>query len=241
MRFDGLPPLIPMYLYIGRHGMPRPPHLYDYILAEQGLIKRVESRIAAVDHLLAPVEDTLYGLNLQPYPLQPLRFKLPRIPGRLLAEVLADARRELDIEVMYHFRHDPAAGWSVSRPEQAQSRVSVGYRYTDPDQIILDLHSHHRMPAFFSPTDDRDERGGRFYGVIGHLDSDEPQLALRLGLYGHWLYNVPAGLLFDDPGPLLETWTDRGQGAALFEAIQPEPAPPGGGWLTGLFNHWRRE
>ena len=237
MRSDGLAPLIPMYLYVGRHGMPRPPHLYDYILAEQGLIKRVENRFAAVDCLLAPLEETLYGLNLQPYPLQPLRFKLPRIPGRLLAETLAEARREIEREVMYHFKYDPGEGWTVSRPAQEQSRVSVGYRYRDPDQIILDLHSHHRMPAFFSPTDDRDERGGRFYGVIGHLDRETPELALRLGLYGHWLYNVPAALLFEETGPLVEVWSDRSRGAALSDSLLPAPT---GGWLRSFFSHWRR-
>ena len=37
-----LPDLIPLYLYQGRP-LPPPRHLYDYVLAEQGLIKRIET------------------------------------------------------------------------------------------------------------------------------------------------------------------------------------------------------
>jgi hypothetical protein len=95
--------LIPLYMYLG-HPMPRPERLYDYVIAEQGIIKRVETPYASADALLAPITEKLIGLQLQPYPLQPLRLKVPRIPGRLLLDVLADARRHIHIEFMYHFR-----------------------------------------------------------------------------------------------------------------------------------------
>jgi hypothetical protein len=67
------------------------------------------------------------------------------------------------------------------------------------------------MPAYFSQTDDRDEQGGRFYAVIGRLDQDQPELVLRLGMYGTWLYNVPALALFEDVGPLVEVYTDEAE------------------------------
>ena len=74
--------LIPLYLYQG-HAIPRPERLYDYVLAAQGIIKRLETAYVSADHLLAPIETPLTGLRLALYPLQPVRFKLPRIPGRL--------------------------------------------------------------------------------------------------------------------------------------------------------------
>jgi PRTRC genetic system protein A len=220
---------IPLYLYQG-YPLDRPHHLYDYVLAAQGLIKRVENNIASADCLLAPVDSPLIGLRLQPYRLQPLRFKLPRIPGRLLQKVLADARRNLDLEFMYHFEFDPRQGsWLVSRPKQEQSRTYVGYSYGDPGQIVLDLHSHNVMGAFFSPTDDRDEQGGRLYAVMGHLDRPKPELVVRLGMYGTWLYNVPGLVLFDDLGPFVEGYVEAGESydiAALAEQ---------GNWLTNFF------
>jgi PRTRC genetic system protein A len=188
--------------------MPRPERLYDYVIAEQGIIKRVETPYASADALLAPITEKLIGLQLQPYPLQPLRLKVPRIPGRLLLDVLADARSNINIEFMYHFRYSSTQGWSVTRPEQAQSWARVGYRH-DPTGVVLDLHSHHTMPAFFSRTDDGDERGGRFYAIMGHIDQSSPQLILRLGMYGHWLYNVPGLALFDGLGPFVDTYVDR--------------------------------
>ncbi|MCP4385693.1 MAG: hypothetical protein GY798_30510, partial [Hyphomicrobiales bacterium] len=137
---------------------------------------------------------------------------------------------------IYHFRFDPANGcWSVTRPEQDQSRTRVGYTY-DPAGIAVDLHSHNTMPAFFSPTDDRDELGGRFYAVMGHLERENPELVLRLGLYGHWLYNVPAPALFDDLGPFVEVYAETAELACV---EQPEPATIPGGWLTNLFT-WRK-
>jgi len=223
--------LIPLYLYTG-HPLPRPERLYDYVLTAQGIVKRVETPYVSADHLLAPIETNLIGLRLATYRLQPLRFKLPRIPGRLLQEVLADARRNLALEYMYQVKFDPVTGrWTVTRPDQDQSRSRVGYTALDPSGVVLDLHSHHTMPAFFSATDDSDEKGGRFYGVMGHLERAQPELAVRLGLYGHWIPNVPALILFDHIDPFIEVYPDPSQPPALVENLSTT-----GSWLTNLFN-----
>ena len=222
-----MPNLIPLYMYLG-HPMRRPERHYDYVIARQGIVKRVETPYASADVLLVPIAEELIGLNLATYPLQPLRLKVPRIPGRLLQNTLIDARANIDREVMYHFRYTSEAGWVVSRPEQRQDAAWVGYTEPDPAGIVLEMHSHNVMSAFFSPTDDADERGGRFYAVIGRLDRPEPQLVLRMGLYGHWLFNVPGLVLFEDLGPLVDTYIDR-------ETTWPDPEP---GWVSKLLP-WR--
>jgi len=226
---DPIPPtpLIPLYLYLG-YPLARPSHLYDYLLAEQGIIKRLETRFVSADTLLAPLSETLIGLHLARYPFQPVQLKVPRIPGRLLRDVLQAARQNLNLEIMFHFRCDPTTRrWTVTCPAQDQSRVRVGYRDPNQADIVLELHSHHVMPAFFSPTDDSDEQGSRFYAVIGHLDRAQPQLMLRLGIYGHWLRNIPALTLFDDPGPFVDTYDEA---APLPEAVEND------GWsFTNLF------
>lgn len=222
----------PLYLYKGGYPLPRPGHHYDYVLAAQGLIKRLETPHASADLLLYPIAERLYGLNLQSYPLEPLRFKLPRIPEPLLLETLADARRELGLEVMYHFRLTPS-GWQATRPQQEQHRAYVGYQTGDAGGVILDLHSHHTMPAYFSPTDDADEQEGRFYGVMGRLDLPTPHLTLRLGFYGQWLTNVPALTLFEGLGPFVETYT-----APDIEETAPLEAP--GSWLERLLSRRSR-
>ena len=51
---------------------------------------------------------------------------------------------------------------------------------------VAEFHSHGRMRAFFSATDDRDEQGFRIYGVVGQVDQAAPRIALRVGIYGHF-------------------------------------------------------
>ncbi len=97
---------------------------------------------------------------------------------------------------MYHFRY-AEHHWSLTYPQQEQSQVRVGYQETDQSNIVVELHSHNTMAAFFSPTDDRDELGGRFYAVIGRLDQAQPQIVIRLGMFGHWVYNIPPALIFE--------------------------------------------
>lgn len=222
--------LIPLYLYQG-YPLPPPQHLYDYLLAEQGLIKRIETWHVSADMLLAPIEAALIGLHLKPYPFQGLRLKLPRIPGPLLAGVLADARRQPELEVMYQVRFETDRGWQVTRPEQAQARYRVGYHDPNPATVVLELHSHGRMGAYFSPTDDADEQGGRFYGVLGHVDRAEPELALRLGMYGTWLANVPGLSLFEALGSLVEVYGRP-------EAELNHTRGAGQSWFAELLN-WR--
>jgi PRTRC genetic system protein A len=220
-----LPNLIPLYLYQG-HPLPPPRHLYDYVLAEQGLIKRIEASFVTADHLLVPIAADLIGLHLAPYPRQGLQLKVPRLPGQLLAQVYHDARRDLSREVMYHCKFNHSRGWWVERAEAThQSAVRVSYRY-DPRDIVLDLHSHQTMGAFFSQTDDDDEQGCRFYGVIGRLDQPRPELALRLGLFGHWIFNIPGLTLFDDLGPFVDKQIESG------DRLDMEPA------LEQINEHW---
>lgn len=140
-------------------------------------------------------------------------LQIPRIPARWLRAVLADARKVgrgrgvlRPIEQMYHFHyfyHDPddhlnGHGWRVERPRQEASAGRVTYQGGDARTIVLDLHSHHEMTAFFSSTDNRDEQGCRFYAVIGRIYS-RPQIRLRLGVYGDFL-DLPALALFEGLG-----------------------------------------
>ncbi len=81
-----------------------------------------------------------------------------------------------------HGAYRLVAPWQTPTP----SRVE----YEHPDGLglpVVHLHSHHAMCAFFSATDDADERGLALYGVVGRLDTAEPEVALRAGAFGHWL------------------------------------------------------
>jgi hypothetical protein len=198
------------------------PDLYSYVLAGQGVIKLAESDQFRAAMVVAPGRI----VGLPDYPVG-VELRAPRIPATWLHTVLEHARRcglsgsggrgEIlrVIEQMYHFHwwaessgpgFAPCGRWRVSIPKQEATAGHVAYRGGNEASIVLDLHSHHEMRAFFSETDDADEQGCRFYGVIGKIYS-RPEIRLRLGVYGDWVEVSPL-MLFDGLGPFIDPWED---------------------------------
>ena len=172
---------------------------YEYITASNGIFLRAENRfVSALIPIVSAKAGTVRGLH----PLEAsIKLKMPLMPISLLIPMLADAKRmrvksgHLN-EVLYRFHYD-GQKMRVNRPEQDTSITSVRTTGDGGSDVILELHSHGNMSAFWSSTDNRDEQGFRFYGVIGHLDSNMPQIRLRLGVYGYH-YPITQDLLFSD-------------------------------------------
>ena len=186
---------------------------YDYITAGNGLFKRARNR--HVEACLPLAACRVAGLPaVEPY----VRLAGDRLPGTLLWAALADARRraiDRPVEAMYHlYRLDDGKARLVY-PAQDATGARDAYQGGGDPAIVMDVHSHCEMSAFFSATDDRDETGFRFYAVMGHIFT-RPEIRLRLGIYGdHW--PVPVTALFTDSGPFeMPAW--RKQAA--------RPAPP---------------
>jgi len=65
----------------------------------------------------------------------------------------------------------------------------------EDEHMVMDLHSHGLTEAFFSRTDNKDDRGAtKIAGVIGNLDKPEATASFRLCANGVF---VP--LPFDNP------------------------------------------
>jgi PRTRC genetic system protein A len=189
--------------HVHRDG-PLPPNdalAYQYVLAAAGVYLRAANGF--FDVLLPIARCPIRGLA----PLKPrFRLKVRRLPGRLLAAVLADARRARRPdgglnEALYHFRYGGARVRVVKPPQRASAGSVLGVESSTAD-VLLDLHSHGNMRAFWSATDDGDEQGFRAYGVIGRLDR-EPEIRLRLGVYGY-RFPLPAAALFDGAGGFID-------------------------------------
>jgi len=176
--------------------------LYQYIVAGNGLFIRAEdSRLKALVQI-APA--SLTGLpDLIPF----AELKVDRVPGIWLHSILRSALRRMPNEAMYQFwwegtSHNAVTHtWRCSMPDQTGSPTAL--RFTDDGEAVIDLHSHNSMPAFFSGTDDADEQGLRIYAVIGRIDTDTPEIRVRVGVYGHHM-PIPAELVFDGLGPFVE-------------------------------------
>ncbi len=85
--------------------------------------------------------------------------------------------------------------YEVVWPRQIANRVSVvgeGIVETENRFIFLQIHSHGRLDAFFSGTDDQDEVRTGLYGVIGNIGRG------NLGNIPHASFRMSVGGRFND-------------------------------------------
>ena len=165
---------------------------YDYVLGSGGLYVQSESAHLTARIAVAPVQ--VRGLA-------PVSEKLALTHGPIPAHVFEPGLRWFqaapDTERFF------AVGWDGDAyrlvvPAQEGTGSSLTYR--PPAGVVAEFHSHGRHRAFFSATDDGDEQGFRIYGVVGRLDTPQPELTLRLGIYGHFA-PLDWQQVFDGPPP----------------------------------------
>lgn len=166
---------------------------YSYILAADGLwihaSRRFGNGYLGGSVLVGPAE--VRGLS--PWPSnEGLNLPYGRIPGKLWDEVIAEFKAEPRLEHYVGIAAadrgpwvgPPPPAYTIVRPRQDVTGASVSY--DRPDRLVVDIHSHSTMPAFFSHTDTHDDDAGfKVSIVIGHLDK-VPQVRIRLGIYGYY-------------------------------------------------------
>ena len=182
---------------------------YSYILAGNGVF------LCATNphfYLLQPIANCqIRGLPA----LSPtLHYKHGKMPASLLTILHADAQQQTlstqlhEEQYLFKFQDDR---YQLIKPPQHATPASVISQHSEDAGILLDIHSHGKMPAFWSETDNQDEQGFRAYGVIGNL-TKQPEIRLRLGVYGYW-FPIPLSLLFEeDTGTILrDCFEDSGR------------------------------
>ena len=106
------------------------------------------------------------------------------------------------LEAMAFVIWNPILGYHVRIPEQTVSAGAVNYNWAGflgpDDVIVLDIHSHNDMGAFFSGTDDSDDRGNCYVsGVIGKLSTTCDKV-FRFNLPGNMKINpLPMEHIFE--------------------------------------------
>ncbi len=113
-------------------------------------------------------------------------LKLPKIPRAILNVIVAEFKRTGETENMLQvYWSNKNQCYYVKRPEQVTDRVSVRYKLVhSKDTLVLTVHSHNRMNAFFSSVDDADEVYTGLFGVIGNVDRPYPSMRFRAGMEG---------------------------------------------------------
>lgn len=149
---------------------------YDYIFASNGIFIEAESPLIAARIPVAECE--IRGLA-------PIETKISltygSIPQRFfdlaLNLFLADSSSEHYVAVT------GVAGYHFYIPVQDKSAGGVTYEVGA--SVVLEMHSHGHMGAWFSSTDNIDETGLKLYGVVGKLNAT-PIVKLRIGVYGYF-------------------------------------------------------
>jgi PRTRC genetic system protein A len=141
------------------------------------------------------VVEALEGEPLIPLPLMPLNEGLllstPKVPWEVLRSIVAffrEVAKTRKAEALVRiYRHKVSGEWHLEVPPQdvsgASVRVDDTWTFDNEGAYVhvMDIHSHVDMAAFFSSTDDADEkRAVRLYGVIGRVSSPQPHSSWRM-------------------------------------------------------------
>lgn len=120
-----------------------------------------------------------------------LRFSFGKLPRAIIAQFIEHAREQLPNECAARvIWNSHTSQWTLKRRDDVIS-VSPGHvnMHLPPlgerEHLIMDLHSHGITEAFFSRTDNKDDRGEvKISGVVGNLEGGEVTTAFRLCLAG---------------------------------------------------------
>jgi len=245
---------------------------YDYVLASNGLFIEAEGKLVAARVPVAACE--VRGLA----PLEPkvvLRYGL--IPRHFfdlaLSTMFTTPDKERYVAVTWK------DGYHISVPDQAADvehlgesidaghGSGAGVAYLQPDSVMLDMHTHPKMRAGFSFTDNRDETGLKLYAVVGHvgpyrevtpdLDNERradyvlsncPAIRLRVGVYGYFHQIAWKDVFEGDLGPEMVDMVDEPEIIMIKEEVIGEDelhsgiiGQPGSPEDSGgwLRRHWR--
>lgn len=179
-----------------QQGLPRPGLLYEYVVAQNGVFVRAQRPGLAVQIPVIQSQQSIKGLKAAN-----LVVNLPqRIPAQVLHYIILNSRDYLPLERLFYLEFN--VEWILTVPDQSvsSSRCAPDNPYNEScRRAVIEVHSHNLMDAYFSEEDDLDETGFKIYVVLGRLDQERPQIAVRVGVYGYRAM-VPANLVFSGLG-----------------------------------------
>jgi PRTRC genetic system protein A len=196
------------HLLMEQPALPPIPWPYGYVIAQNGVY--VWARREGLEALVPLASCTIRGLcPVEPY----VRLDYPPVDTVLVTDLVerASNARTADgspLEMLFYLHWDTGEGWVLTIPIQEQQPMRVtpvkeGLDATSYANTLMEIHSHHCMPAFFSSVDTADEQGFRLYGVLGHLAPGQStaEIRMRVGVFGHFfeirasqVLSLPAGV-----------------------------------------------
>lgn len=165
------------------------PAINNYLLTQAGIVNYRQLPYGVSIELLDG-EPLIKGpdITIPKAPEFKLHLVTPRIPWAVYAQVVSFFRAVYDEHkaeaIIRVFYDQPNDAWIPHCPEQAVTGAHVSHK-DDFDaggklMHVCDIHSHNTMSAFFSTTDDEDEKKAvRLYGVVGLINQPIPASSWR--------------------------------------------------------------
>lgn len=166
-----------------------------YITAPEGIFKQVKLSNDRYVRLKVNEIPGVKSLTLPDLRVQEELNFLPagKVPSAFLDQIVEFFRKVMEVKQKDYEAHawilwTKEDGYFISIPPQVVSKASVKFEYS-PEAlptgavIVVDIHSHNTMNAFFSGTDNANDRMGIYYsGVIGKLTRDSYEYTFRFNL-----------------------------------------------------------
>ena len=154
-----------------------------------------EQRTNEIGRFTAPAENIRELESITPS----FESALPKIPAHIFSKIMGFFKSisdELHYEVLVHILYDTEEKeYIIKVPKQRISHVAVNSEAEEPYPEryihVVDFHSHNTMPAVFSETDNDDEKETRLYAVAGRFDRTFPEITVRAGCAGKFIYLPP--------------------------------------------------
>lgn len=152
---------------------------------------------------------------------------LPKIPYETLAQIISFFRSYVTAEsaleaMVYVYWSNAEHAYFAYAPKQTVTKDSIETTLPGLDEddftLVMEIHSHNTMEAYFSSTDNADEKATRLYTVIGRLDKLFPDLKTRASVGGKFIDVSPAAVFEMAQEPYPQKWRD------MVEIAKPKEA-----------------
>ena len=113
--------------------------------------------------------------------------------GETIRQFVEYAKQSMPNEVAMALIWDESTGALTGQVLEPVSSSPGHITYLRPDltegqHVVVDIHSHGSAPAFFSRTDNKDDRGDlKIAIVVGNVDQPNPTVKARLCTLGRYL------------------------------------------------------
>jgi len=182
----------------------------NYILTGSGVYEMRKNEIGT----FVVKADKVVGLETME---TSFNMELPKIPIDYLFKIIGffkAVNKKFNSEAMIQIYWDRTTKqYFCHCPKQEVTSGAVDFtRDVELDKqhlLVMDIHSHNTMDAFFSGTDTADEKETRIFGVIGKVTDATPAMKFRASVAGKFIEDLSVESMFNVSTAFEKQWLEK--------------------------------